>query len=110
MLVVGLAVTVALVLELRPVVGDQEKVASGLLEEAVRLMEPPEQMVALVGATLTVGAPTVTVTSLLIMLQSVFAVITYVVVVAGDTVTDDAAERAVLLPFWVHRYDDTLPG
>ena len=74
-----------------------------MLEEAVRLMESPAQIVALVGATLTVGVPMLTVTSLVRKPQSVFAVTTYTVGVVGDTVTDDAVERGVLLNFWVHR-------
>ena len=68
--VVGLAITVDPVVVLRPVLGDQLKTALGLFEDALRVVGLLGQAVAAVGVTLTVGAPTVTVTVLVMSPQS----------------------------------------
>ena len=108
--VAGLAVTVAPVVALRPVAGDQEKVAFGLFEMALSVIEPPEQIVAALGAMLTVGAPTVTVTSLVMVPQSVVVVTTwYVVVVVGATLTAADVARGEAWPFMVHTYVALVP-
>lgn len=71
--VVGLTVTDDPV-KMLPVPLDQVKTALGLFEDALRVVGLPEQTVAAVGATLTVGAPTVTVTVLVMSPQSVVPV------------------------------------
>ena len=75
--VVGLAITVDPVVVLSPVLGDQLKTASGLFEVALRVVGLPEQTVAAVGVTLTVGVPIVTVTSFVMVPQSLVVMVTW---------------------------------